>query len=214
MSDNDFARALCARIEQRYQADQYKLGWRLLYSPEKVLEKARVAFIGLNPGGDFLPADHAVFAMEEGSAYARENWGSPPGESRLQRQVLALFEMLGEPADAVLAGNLVPFRSPSWDALPKKENALTFGKSIWREILKKTQPPLVVTMGGQVTSELKNVLGVRKSDRVSVNWGNVCGERGSFINGVLVGIPHLSRFGVITRHESRPGLRKLFADFL
>lgn len=204
-----FAENLKDHIERRYADDRYSLGWRLLYSPEAVLEGARVAFLGLNPGGSFRPKDHAEFAMEHGSAYVLENWGVPPGTGRLQRQVVALFQKIGERPDAVLAGNLVPFRSPTWKALPDRQRALAFGQEIWREIFAEVRPQLVIAMGGEVTQALRHILGVGIMERISVDWGRVCGERGGFAGGTLIGIPHLSRFPIITRSESQPGLIRL-----
>lgn len=61
-----FGAQLKDRIERQYSAGGYSLGWRLLYSPEAVLEGARVAFLGLNPGGNHRPPDHAEFTMECG----------------------------------------------------------------------------------------------------------------------------------------------------
>ena len=70
-----FAASLKSRIEGRYHALGFTLGWRLLYSPEDVLENARIAFIGVNPGGDYAPPDHAEFAVPSGSAYDMERCG-------------------------------------------------------------------------------------------------------------------------------------------
>ena len=208
-----FAAQLRDRIERQYSASGYTLGWRLLYSPEVVLEGARVAFLGLNPGGNYRPTDHAEFAMERGSAYEVEHWGGPPGTSKLQRQVLALFEWIGERPEAVLAGNLVPFRSPNWDALPDKQRALAFGKDIWADIFAQVSPQLVIAMGGEAITALTDILDVSVTDRIPVGWGSICGERGDFATGALVGIPHLSRFPIMTRGESRAGLRRLFNGF-
>jgi hypothetical protein len=201
------AEHLKERIERQYAANGYCLGWRLLYSPEAVLRGARVVFVGLNPGGNIRPKDHAEFAMAQGSAYKLENWKS----DRLQRQVLALFEKIGESPETVLAGNLVPFRSPSWKALPDKKRALAFGKSIWKDILAEVQPQIVIGMGGEAFTALKDILVVRETERIPVDWGSVCGKRGSFAGGTLIGIPHLSRFPIITRAESQPGLRRLLS---
>jgi hypothetical protein len=207
-----FSADLKERIERQYSAGGYCIGWRLLYSPEAVLEGAKVAFIGLNPGGSCRPPDHAEFAMESGSAYTAEHWtGGPPGESKLQRQVLALFERIGEQPEAVLAGNLVPFRSPTWKSLPDRERALAFGKGLWRDILAKVNPQLVIGMGHQTVTALRDILGVTIAERIPVGWGSVCGERGSYAGGTLVGIPHLSRFPIITRSESQPGLGRLLS---
>jgi hypothetical protein len=210
MSRNGFTAELRTQIEHEYVAGGYTLGWRLLYSPVAVLQGSRVAFIGLNPGGSHRPKNHAEFAMEKGSAYAQESWGSfLPGRAPLQQQVLALFKLIGERPESVLAGNLVPFRSPRWDALPNKQRALAFGKRVWSEILAEARPQIVIAMDGHVLSALRRILDVRATERIPVGWGSVCGERGEFSNGTLVGLPHLSRFSIITRPESQPGLGKL-----
>lgn len=209
MTKMEFAAALRDRIENQYRADGYELGWRLLYGPEVVLEGARVAFLGINPGCRNPSAYQAEFATEHGSAYALESWGTPPGEDGFQRQVLALFEKVGERPEAVLAGNLVPFRSPNWQALPNKRRALAFGKDIWRDILASARPQLVICMGVDVLVALRDILEVRETERIPVGWGDYCGERGKFASGMLIRIPHLSRFPIITRAESQPGLRKL-----
>jgi hypothetical protein len=210
MSGNGFAGQLKSLIEDEYVAGGYRLGWRLLYSPLDVLRVSRVAFIGLNPGGSHRPENHAEFAMENGSAYAQEPWGSfRPGKAPLQQQVLALVRLISERPESVLAGNLVPFRSPSWDVLPDRRSALVFGKRIWSDILAEVRPQLVIAMGGNVFSALGDILDVRATERIEVGWGSVCGERGEFSNGTLVGLPHLSRFSIITRAESQSGVRKL-----
>lgn len=209
MPHSKFGTGLKSRIQEKYSDLGYALGWRLLYSPEAVLERARVAFVGLNPGGDHAPADHAEFAMESGSAYAQERWGKPPGQSRLQCQVLRLFEIVGEPPADVLAGNLVPFRSPSWEMLGSKDQALRFGRGIWDEILAHTKPQLVIGMGGDTWPVLKQLLRVQSAQKELVGWGSVRGERGEFEGGTFVGLPHLSRFAIVTREESRKGLQTL-----
>jgi hypothetical protein len=202
MSQNGFAAELRSQIESEYDAAGYRLGWRLLYSPLAVFQSSRVAFIGLNPGGGHRPKNHAEFAMEKGSAYAEEAWGSfLPGHAPLQQQVLALFKLNGERPESVLAGNLVPFRSPSWDALPHKQRALAFGKRVRSDILAEVRPQIVIAMDGHVLSALRRILDVRATERIPVGWGSVCGERGEFSNGTLVGLPHLSRF------QSSPGLK-------
>lgn len=210
MAQSKFGTGLKIRIQEKYRELGYDLGWRLLYSPEAVLERARVAFVGLNPGGNHAPVDHAEFAMESGSAYARECWGKPPGQSTLQCQVLRLFEIVGEPPADVLAGNLVPFRSPSWETLGNKDQALRFGRSIWEEILAHTKPQLVIGMGGDTWPVLKQLLRVRSMQQELVGWGNVRGEQGAFEGGIFVGLPHLSRFAIVTRKESQEGLGSLF----
>lgn len=212
MAKDSFAIRLSNRIKREYVAGGHTLGWRLLYSPANVLSGARVALIGVNPGGGFRPDDQAEFAMDTGSAYESEIWANrPAGDHRLQRQVLALFERIGEEPEKVLAGNLVPFRSPRWEYLENPERAVEFGKEIWNDILTKADPKFVIAMGNTAAAALKDILHVEVTDRVRVSWGNVCGSRGNFPGGgVFVGLPHLSRFGIMTRPKSEPALRELF----
>lgn len=209
MSRANFARSLEQRIEKAYRARGDRMGWRLLYSPAHVLNGASVAFVGLNPGGDYAPVQHAEFAMDHGSAYEREDWGAAPGQAKLQRQVRALCNRLGVRPEDVLAGNLVPFRSPSWEAMADRRGALAFGKALWSKILHHARPNLVIAMGGVTIAALADVLNVHDLERVNVGWGSVKGQRGRHHNGVFVGLPHLSRFAIIDRPQSEHGLERL-----
>lgn len=207
-----FHAELKQRLEAAYAAGNYTLGWRLLASPAHVLDGADIAFLGLNPAGRLRPKDHPEFAMARGSAYVDEIWGDQqaPGTSPLQRQVQALFRHLGAEPAQVLAGNLVPFRSPDWASLSHQQAALSFGENLWRDILKRARPRLIITMGGVTYKSLRYMLGAQNSRSVSIGWGRVSGRVASFDDGHLVGLPHLSRFAIMTRDESTEGLRQLF----
>jgi len=205
--------ALSKQIERAYQASGNQLGWRLLASPAHVLDGSEVAFLGLNPGGRTRPPEHAEFAMPSGSAYVVEQWaGNPAGCSPLQRQVRALFEGIAIEPEDVLAGNLVPFRSPDWASLKNRDESLKFGVELWRRLLTHAQPKLVIGMGREVTAAMSALLNTRRETRIPVGWGAVTGTRAEFANGTLVGLPHLSRFGIMMRRESQPGIRRLFGD--
>ncbi|WP_273523456.1 uracil-DNA glycosylase family protein [Rhodosalinus sediminis] len=204
--------SLRERIEAEYTARGDQLGWRLLYSPEKVVDGAEIAFIGLNPGGDHAPPEHEDFAMPGGSAYVEESWaGHPPGRSPLQRQVHALFDALDVAPERVLAGNLVPFRAPSWDDLAEPREAIRFGTELWRDILAAAQPRLIVTMGQAAGDAVSRLLGSHETLRIGVGWGSVTARRHERDGVALVVLPHLSRFAIIGRPASEPALAKLFA---
>lgn len=201
-------------IEREYQArlrlypDQ-ALEWRLLYSPRRVLAGARVAFIGLNPGGRLVDPAHGKFSCEAGSAYRKEieNWGP---SSALQDQVMALFERLGVAPEDVLAGNLVPFRSPSEKSLAGASDAIAFGRNLWNEILGKVSPEIVVTMGGTANHEVSTLLGVSQVEAYATGWGSQTASRGTFPGGTWIGLPHLSRFTIMKRGASQSALNLLF----
>lgn len=156
-------------IVAAYLASGNQLGWRLLYSPIDVLAEAEVAFLGMHPGGREISPDHAEFAMESGSAYVHESWaGSAPGESRLQKQVRQLFGHLGQEPAQVLAGNLVPFRSPDWNSLQNRKASLEFGVGLWRRIFHVTTPKLVIGSGTEIARPLADILGIGRLNEVNV----------------------------------------------
>lgn len=211
IASDSFAAALRGRIVAACRAGGYRLGWRLLASPANTLDGAEVAFIGLNPGGAEERPDHAEFAMEPGrSAYRDESWGAAPGAARLQREVLALFGRIGVAPEEVLAGNLVPFRSPSWTDLHDRRAALAFGAGLWRDILARARPKLVIAMGAESWRALAAILEAGPARRVPLAWGRVAGRAAAFPGGRLTGLPHLSRFPIVTREASRSGLAELF----
>ncbi|QPM90834.1 uracil-DNA glycosylase family protein [Pseudooceanicola algae] len=191
------------RIEEAYQRSGNTLGWRFLYSPPETLARASVAFIGLNPGGSVEEDIHGRYAMERGSAYSHESWaGCAPSQHPLQKQVLSLFAKLEIEPEEVLAGNLVPFRSRDWKSLKSRKQSVQFGKELWTEALQTSQPPLIVTMGALTTKILSEMLDIRHLEKHPTGWGKVSAFRGEFEGGRLVGLPHLSRFSIMTRPQS------------
>lgn len=203
-----------AEIQREYEIrlrryPEAALGWRLLYSPRRVLSGARIAFIGFNPGGRSIDPNHGEFSTEVGSAYRKsvENWGP---SSSLQDQVMALFHRLNVVPEDVLAGNLVPFRSPSEDSLPGASEAISFGKRIWREVFDKVRPSFVASMGGTANREVSSLLMVRDAKKYPVGWGTYTAYRGHFAGGTWIGLPHLSRFAIMKRSASQAALNELF----
>lgn len=201
-------------IQTAYETSGNAQGWRFLYSPITVLQKADVAIIGLNPGGSEKSEGHGEFAMAKGlSAYRDENWKRyNPGQEPLQRQVLNLFDRLGVRPEEVLAGNLVPWRSSAWSTLNKRSEALEFGFKAWRNIFRSVQPTTVVAIGKETSRQVAALLGVSELTKVPIGWGNVSGTFGSNGKQRLICLPHLSRFQIITKAESQKGLEKLFGD--
>lgn len=199
------------RIRREYDAGDYGLGWRLLAGPAQTLCSARIAFLGLNPGGSSENTGHGEYSVENGSAYVVESWaGHRPGESPLQRQVRALFSNLSVDPVQVLAGNLIPFRSPSIKELPNKNRALAFGKDLWHDILDAARPELVIAMSDDATRAVASILGAEAARRIPLGWGTVTGVRSDYPGGTLVGLPHLSRFRIFGRDKSIAGINELF----
>jgi hypothetical protein len=203
--------AVRARIENEYRTRGDGFGWRLLASPWETVHCAEVAFIGLQPGGSAEAEDHPDLCPEIGSAYVTESWaGAPSGQSRLQKQVRALFAMLNVEPEAVLAGNLVPFRSPSAAKFNDMKSAIGFGEDLWAQLLAEAKPELVITMAADTTRALQRIGGIREMQSCTCGWGSVRIRYGAGPRFRLVGLPHLSRFGIVTRAESQAALHEAF----
>ena len=210
-----FADQMERDISSTYQRLGYALGWRLLYSPLEVLNGAEVALLGINPGGNWDDPAHGRMSMARGSAYVVESWeGAARGQSKLQVQVRALCRMLNQAPEVVLAGNLVPFRSPNWDMLDHRSVATTFGKQLWSSILDRANPKLVVCLGRETFEALVGKRAASSAESVPVGWGNYDANRCQIGDRVFVRLPHLSRFGIMTRAISAQPLKEIFRGFI
>lgn len=201
-------------IEAAYRRSGNSLGWRFLYGPESTLVDAEIAFIGLNPGGSKAEQEHDVFATAPGkSAYIHEKWGTKPaGQHKLQIQVQALFHRLDVEPHHVLAGNIIPFRSQSLKSLKNQQECLRFGRDLWRKVLDRAKPRLIVCMGNDAEKQLLQILQTTNKISVPVGWGKIHGTRHDFDGGTLVRLPHLSRIAIMKREASQHGLDRLFAS--
>jgi uracil-DNA glycosylase len=194
------------------------MGWRLLYSPWRTTQSASVAFIGLNPGGDESNTDHGEIDTV-GSAYESEDWSTAkhtysPGKSPLQLQVRKLFGMLGVNASDVLAGNLVPFRSPSWKSLPRRDEAISFGAELWRALITHANPRLIVVMSQEPWEALLRDWKIANIESKGINWGSYQIRRGNWEGTKVVALPHLSRFRIMERSKSEDAVSWAFGEYV
>lgn len=192
-----FARELEARIEAQYQKLGFNEGWRLLYSPERVLDSAEVAFIGINPGGKEKDSrDHARFAMPVGqSAYVDEKWSG----KALQRQAREVMALLDVEPTSVLAGNAIPFRSKDWEELAKPKESIEFGTTIWSEILNRVKPKVIITYGNISQEIIWSVVGHGPVQEVRTGWGDYMAKEAESAMARLIHLPHLSTFKIFGR---------------
>lgn len=210
----DLFDSLVSDIENEYRRLGLSLGWRFLTCSQKNLSpETDVLFLTLNPGGSINRADHPPASCEDGSAYLVESWsGAAPGQSKLQKQVRALFKLISTDIESVLTGQLVPFRSPSWSELPRRAECLEFGKRLWKEIIDYVQPTLIIAMGkSQLRPALHDICGQPEESRdILVEWGSISAGLDLLPGTRIVSLPHLSRFGIMTRVQSQPALEQLF----
>jgi hypothetical protein len=207
-------------IEGEAERREHKLGWRLLMSPWSTLSSARSAIITMNPG---TPRDSAKrpsviewevprLSVEQGSAYRLESWWNmPQGTAPLQRQLLRLIEIIGEQPDDILAGNLVPFASRSWNRLKDSGRAVTFGVDLWRKLLDPHRPERIFVLGGPTYRAFKAVVRADRESTYPSGWGQTRLRRSSYEGGVLIGLPHLSRFKLLGQNDRETLFREAAA---
>jgi hypothetical protein len=204
-------------IEQEYVLRGHRLGWRLLASPWRTTERAEIAFLGINPGGNRPETGHGELSTEGGSAYEIESWaGYPPGGSPLQRQVQGLFGKLGVAGSDVLAGNLIPFRSPSIQALADRQAAFDFGVGLWKQLLASARPRLVIGMGSDTHSALLDIADIPPSEVETKpsRWGAVRVKRAAGSRFALALFPHLSRFRIVDHPKCDDAVRWALEPYL
>jgi hypothetical protein len=203
------------QIDSEYRRLGYRLGWRFLMGPMRTLTTARVAVISLNPGGD---RPHGPdWSSEDGSAYRIEAWRwygrhQIPGRDPRQDQVQRLCALLHVLPDDVLAGQFVPFRSPDWESLPNKPEALAFARRLWGEVFAEHRPEIVTCIGKSPHGrEVAALLGARLMDRIPAGWGDHTIERYTFDERKrLIVLPHLSRSRLFGRAASAAALNEAF----
>ncbi len=213
------------RIEAAYAELDHTLGWRFLNGPADTLAPdTRLAFVGLNPGGDVYYPPHV--SVEEGSAYRVERWGPGHTLNPLQVQVRRMFDELARKLgvssvqlmDDTLAWNFCPFRSPGWDRLPNRARSLTFSAELGTSVLAIANPRAILCLGDVIDRQLGVVLEARGLQRREVQklptgWGTVtygvtrygCPDGATLV----VRLPHLSRYAIFGRPASRGAVDEL-----
>lgn len=223
---NDFGN-FCQKIGRAHKRLRHKLGWRFLYTPTKTLSsRSEIVFIGLNPGGKI--DEPTKTSVEKGNAYRVESWLRSPRPNTenqlnyLQQQVCKFYELLATVRpnttvnslmDRSLSSNFFPFRSPSKMKLENQSGSLRFAQELWREIFELIAPKLIVTLGNEVRDHVDQLLtehhaGVENKTNHDCDWSGRCSYRlaSTTLAGkkvLLIGLPHLSRFGIFHRENHK-----------
>ena len=196
MADHD---AQAAFVAARYRDLGYTLGWSYLYTPRASLSACRALTVGLNPGG--REDGGAQWSQEGGNAYRGERWHG--AGAAMQRQMEALLDLLPYPEHEIASLQFVPFRSPSWATLARRDEAIAVGDRLFRWVLEQAAPELIVAVGRAVLgTRLPHLLGAAREPAgdVDLHWGEQRGECWRFGRGArLVVLPHLSRYRIFGR---------------
>lgn len=190
-------------IETKCKQLGYPSGWTLMATPDSTLREAKVAFVGLNPGGGGPGDDYAYSGLWDspgGNAYFTERWGPNDTETPIQRQIRAWHELLELEASDSLCAQFVPFRSPNWSTLDRKDEALDFARDLWRWILTVSPATLFVTMGKLPAHYLAELLDGKHVAQLPTGWGtNMIDVWDSPSGRRVVGMPHPSRYRLFGR---------------
>ena len=184
-------------------------GYRLVYGPWATLDKAKIAFLSLNPGrGKTLDkATMRDISDERGNTYEVEQGKS---KSPIVGQFLRLAKMLGcQPAD-ILTGVIAPFRSKRWDTLTKSQQkgSLDFGRRFWMGPLSRPDLRLIIASGNQVARVVVGITGAHFEDDAPAGWGAIKLRRYRLPgNKVILQLPHLSNYKLLSRELSNQALR-------
>jgi hypothetical protein len=216
-----------AGIEAAYASLGHTLGKRFLYCSRQAFSaRPRILLLGLNPAGDRDYPDHPFPSCEGGNAFFVEAYGQyPPGRSPLQLQVQQLYDQLRSRSGSRLAlpefalkevvgAQLIPFRSPSFESLHRRAESVEFAAGLWRRILEVWRPERVVSFSKDAVRILQPLLGRPEGvRRYPAGWGSQQLELLQFRDDTrLLRLPHLSRFALFGRAQSKPGLQAAFDD--
>jgi hypothetical protein len=218
---------LPGRIQEAYDRLDHRLGWRFLATPADTLApETELAFVGLNPAGSTY--EPPLFSTEQGNAYRVERWGADGRPTALQVQVCRMYGEIakgapGSPSpshlmDATLAAHFCPFRSPGWASLHSRQESIEFSAALWRDILDVANPRVLICLG-DAGIHLARVLEDKgahlriEPEVIWTGWGAItcalahyASPRGSTL---LVRLPHLSRFKIFGRPQSRHAVRQV-----
>lgn len=125
-----------------------------------------------------------------------------------------MFDFLGLKDEEVFSAHYVPFRSPSWIELVRRDEAQRFADDLWRWLLARVTFERMVCGGKDVPGRaIAKLLDAKLEGTSPVGWGEITADRYRLPDGrPLISLPHLSRFGVFGRVASEQPLRSLFDD--
>jgi hypothetical protein len=204
-----------AQLFERLQQSALELdfcdGFKLLYCPFRLLrEETSVLFLSLNPGSAPSHFDRESISDERGNSYEVE---LSETESPLNTQFIELVGLLGLPMHRVLTGAYVPFRTNRWCDLTshQEQEALLLARSFWSPLIAKHR--LTICCGLTVFKDVcRNVDGNAPIEKVSSGWGNTSIGRLVLQSSVIIGLPHLSSYRLMSNDKSRNVLRGLFQE--
>lgn len=190
--------------------------YRILYTPRSTWSSPYL-FMGINPAG--VATDPADVSVEAGNAYLTERWGAGGTYNPLQKQVKGFFDGLAERGFAGdwCVSNLVFYRSPSWETMAKQKAHVDLCLDVWSARFAAGAPRVIVTNGYGVYTDV--ILQLRaanyrvvSSTAAATPWDGP--HTSKLTKGAatvtLIGFPHLSRYGVVTRAKNAAAMSAVY----
>lgn len=216
MIDKPFDAA--AAIEAAYADFEFKNGWRFLYCPAERIKTAKLAIVGLNPGGR---DDEGPYGGEwdcATNAYLHEAWGPDDSLDPLQCQIAYWYQLSGVEDGDSLCAQYVPFRSRDWAGLKNRQAVTAFSDRLWRWLIQETSARTFIAMGRVAGSGVVNALvGTGAAQLLETSyptgWGSQKLYLRKFADGRrVITMPHPSRYRIFGREHGRSAIAE--AGFL
>ncbi len=185
----------------------YSDGFKLLFCPWRVIETAEALFLSLNPGNDPSGELMRVASDERGNSYLvkREARHSP-----MALQYEKLCELIGEDPEGVLAGALMPYRTPKWQKRRDAPN-IEIAAEFWKAIIMGGRVKQVFCMGRDVEEAVVSLTEASFETEIPANWSDYTIRRHVTPDGVKVfGLLHFSTFKMLSRPACVEQLHELF----
>jgi putative restriction endonuclease len=199
-----------SEIEGAYARLGHRLGWRFLLTPmETFTPEVPTLLLSFHPGGSVEPPDQPRASSEAGSGYDVERWdGAPAGMHPLQVQVREMLAAFGETTAGTLSAYFVPFRAPTSEQMASPEASLAFAGGLWRTLLPVLQPQVIIALGRDAYAGVAEALGrTSKEETLPAGWGAQTITLAQFGAQLVVRLPHLSQFKLMSREEGREAVR-------
>ncbi|MBI5846873.1 MAG: hypothetical protein HZB31_02830 [Nitrospirae bacterium] len=204
-------------------------GWRFLYTPADTFYNHNgLMFFGLNPKGGHEAIGIENISCENGNAFRVEFWNNG-NYNPLQIQVCGLYLRIAQKMninrdtlmDNSIAANMVPFYSDGWDDFNHEEQnlAMEFAAQFWPDLLMQVAPRVIICISPKpydlsvqiltnnqyvMAEEICNPIGWGNDNyEVTYTMSHMTSENPKRQNVLLVRLPHLSRFPVMEREQSK-----------
>lgn len=204
------------RIPEKYDALEFRSGWTFLCCDEDRLNDARIAIVGLNPGGRDDEGSYDSLWSSGNNPYYAEYWGGKDANGkdlydRLQLQIQKWHDLAKIGPDDSFCAHFVPFRTRDWkgvkDHAHREADVLKFSRDLWKSVVECCSAQVFITMGKVPAAELADLINAKQQQRLETGWGNVKIDLYVADDGRrVIGMPHPSRYTLFNRQNDKSKL--------